>query len=503
MRKFLAKYKLSRRRKLLILALLLLWGVWRYGYPLWVERQDNLKELKHSLKILPAAVSNDRVLVLSPHCDDETLACGGYISKAVQHGAEVRVVLVTNGDGFRYAAQRMFKEIRVKPKDFKALAAKRQAESIAALSSLGLPARNITFLGYPDGGTADMWLRFWDEQQLFTSPYTRANHNPYPNSMQPGSPYCGRSIIDNLKKIISSYKPTMLFCPHPNDNHSDHWALYCFTLAALYELNMLDDIKLNLYLVHRGDWPVPQGLHAQVPLCPPAGLTHLGTRWRTFPLDAKLAEEKKKAVMQYRSQIAVYRRFMTSFIRCSELFGLPAPGRLVTISENKIRIDGKIEDWNKMPVAMLDPAQDQGKVEVFRGGDLTKVYAARDDRRLYVRLDFWQRMSKSVESRLYLHLLTGGKVGPPRIYSFRPGRITLGAKYKAAGQYLEIAIPLPEQLKVEGIILGAESRWRNYSLDKTGWALLRTEDKSSQEDSKAAPADKPVQDQAPSGLNLK
>ena len=42
--------------------------------------------------------SGQRILVFSPHPDDETIGAGGYIAQSIENGADVRIVLVTDGD---------------------------------------------------------------------------------------------------------------------------------------------------------------------------------------------------------------------------------------------------------------------------------------------------------------------------------------------------------------------------------------------------------------------
>ena len=116
---------------------------------------------------------------MAPHCDDETLGCGGLISQALLDGAQVKVILATNGDGFHYAAARWFEEVKVSPQDYQRFAVDRRQESCAALATLGLSKSQVISLGYPDGGTAQMWLDFWSPNNLFTSPYTKKKHNPY------------------------------------------------------------------------------------------------------------------------------------------------------------------------------------------------------------------------------------------------------------------------------------------------------------------------------------
>lgn len=48
--------------------------------------------------------AQQRILILSPHPDDETLGCGGLIAKAKELGAEVYVQFLTVGDTKDYSA---------------------------------------------------------------------------------------------------------------------------------------------------------------------------------------------------------------------------------------------------------------------------------------------------------------------------------------------------------------------------------------------------------------
>ena len=39
-----------------------------------------------------------RILVLAPHPDDESVGCGGYLTKMADEGAEITVAFVTDGE---------------------------------------------------------------------------------------------------------------------------------------------------------------------------------------------------------------------------------------------------------------------------------------------------------------------------------------------------------------------------------------------------------------------
>jgi LmbE family N-acetylglucosaminyl deacetylase len=61
---------------------------------------------------------NERAIVIAPHPDDEVLACGGLIQRALVVGASVWVVYVTSGDGSWPAAWRITGRIFTGPSDY-------------------------------------------------------------------------------------------------------------------------------------------------------------------------------------------------------------------------------------------------------------------------------------------------------------------------------------------------------------------------------------------------
>ena len=43
----------------------------------------------------------DRILIISPHPDDETLSSGGIIQKAVKLKIPIKILVITNGENFK------------------------------------------------------------------------------------------------------------------------------------------------------------------------------------------------------------------------------------------------------------------------------------------------------------------------------------------------------------------------------------------------------------------
>lgn len=83
---------------------------------------------------------DEKILVLAPHPDDESLACGGLLANAFA-GAGAHVVCMTDGSASHPGST-----------DWPAnkLAAKRHEELKEALTLLGGTANDLTWLGLPD-----------------------------------------------------------------------------------------------------------------------------------------------------------------------------------------------------------------------------------------------------------------------------------------------------------------------------------------------------------------
>jgi LmbE family N-acetylglucosaminyl deacetylase len=117
-----------------------------------------------------------KVLVFSPHPDDETLGCGGTLARLAQL-CPVKVVLVTDGSGAGGLPP--------------GAGAVRQTEFVKALAVLGI---NDSFqLNQPDGffsGSAD--------------------------------------LAAVVKRLLEDYQPDWVFLPSPLDYHRDHVRIAAF-----------------------------------------------------------------------------------------------------------------------------------------------------------------------------------------------------------------------------------------------------------------------------------
>ena len=268
---------------------------------------------------------NPRVLVFAPHPDDETLAAGGLIGRLVRQRAAVRVTFVTNGDGWPWAAQEEFSRKKPTDEDYVALGELRQREALAATRQLGLKQHDVTFLGFPDGGLAELWRNHWSRALPYTSPFTKEDQPPYEGIVSPDAEYDGQDLTSVITRLLRDMKPNVVVIPHPYDTHLDHAHTGYFVTEALYALQSRHVLRPNVmvltYLVHNPLWPPSlHGIHDR--LVPPSMHRIPDTIWKEIVLSREEFSAKTSALSCYKSQIEASSDFLHRFLRPNELFGL-------------------------------------------------------------------------------------------------------------------------------------------------------------------------------------
>lgn len=117
-----------------------------------------------------------RILVVTPHPDDETFTSGGTLALLARNDNEIHVVIYTNDNaGSRDPSM-----------THERLAAIRKAEEENACRILGIPVENIVWLGHDDG-----MLEYVDRREL-TKQVAREIRRVRPHalfSVDPGAPY--------------------------------------------------------------------------------------------------------------------------------------------------------------------------------------------------------------------------------------------------------------------------------------------------------------------------
>ncbi|RYG74146.1 PIG-L family deacetylase [bacterium] len=288
--------------------------------PVVSRHLDNFEALHTELPPFRELSSNERIFVLSPHPDDETLGAGGLIYRARQAGLAVQIGFLSNGDGSR--TTQISQVLRGKnEKALTDIARYRQGEAIAAAQRLGVDEENCIFFGFPDGGARAIWDGDYSSLSPYESPFTGYDHVEYERAFAPHSPYCRASLLENLALALEDFAPTLVLTTHPRDTHGDHIASYRACEAAIASLSPRTRPELRAFLIHCGIWPVPNGLHPDLPLMPPLHLLKGGTKWFTLPLSAEEIEAKKEALACHATQLGSTPRYLHAFVRQNELLG--------------------------------------------------------------------------------------------------------------------------------------------------------------------------------------
>ena len=269
---------------------------------------------------------DDRILVLAPHPDDEVLGCGGILQKAVGLGLPVRVVFMTYGDSNEWSFLAYRKRLTLMPGAALNMGTLRRLEAIHADRVLGVPEKDLVFLGYPDYGTLRIWISRWGASRPpGRGNLTRATKVPYATAFRPGAPYRGEEILHDLETVLREFRPTKVFVSHPADRHPDHAALYLFTRVALWDTSPKIHPEVYPYLVHYSRWPAKRPTDE---IDPPINLADDMT-WESSPVGPAQRKVKRKALAAHRTQFKYSARRLVRFVRDNELFGEP-PAILLT-----------------------------------------------------------------------------------------------------------------------------------------------------------------------------
>ena len=187
-------------------------------------RIDNVMQYSDVEAEKESFFGKQKVMILVPHEDDEINLTGGVIEEYIKHGSEVYIVFATNGDA-------EVGEVRLH-------------EAIKAAEILGVPEKNVVFLGYGDG---------WDKNgpHIYNAPKdevlrSSAGHQAvYGLKLHPayhdGNRYTYDHFFEDIKQVVLEYKPDTIFCID-YDTHNDHRAL-----SMLFEKAMGEIIKQTEY----------------------------------------------------------------------------------------------------------------------------------------------------------------------------------------------------------------------------------------------------------------
>lgn len=217
----------------------------------------------------------DRVLVIAPHPDDESLATGGLILAAKKAGAALRVLFATNGDNNPWPQRWVEKRWHIGTTERKRWGGRRNSEAKEAIESLGLPQESAHFLNFPDQGITHKVLK------------------------------AEEAALQILCKELEAWQPTLLVLPSPHDLHPDHNALYILFQVALERVH-LPQLRQLQFIVHcRRPELVPGKMELQ--------------------LNEEERHLKRDAILQHHTQMALSRKRFIAYARPTEAYYEPSP----------------------------------------------------------------------------------------------------------------------------------------------------------------------------------
>ena len=283
----------------------------------------------------------ERLLVLSPHPDDETLGAGGLIQRVIERGGTVRVVLATAGDGYVEAVRHETGELNPRPAEYVAYGEWRMREARAAMRELAPRRLRLELLGFPDGGLERLLLAHYWRSDPGRSPTTHASHPPYPDALDPNLPYDGDDLRAELVRILRETRPTIVALPDYLDRHPDHRATGIFTLMAVGDWTKkgAEMPRLLAYLIHWPGWPPgwdlmnPSPAARQGSLELPSDLPDRGLASVSLSLSEAEVTAKAAALSRYATQQAVMPGLMAAFVRQTEPFTIFTGAQIRAVGE--------------------------------------------------------------------------------------------------------------------------------------------------------------------------
>lgn len=419
---------------------------------------------------------HQRLLVIAPHEDDETLGPGGLILAARRIGMQVRVVVETNGDGNIFATMEDFKRLFPSAQDYIRMGNLRQKETLAAMKILGVDSNEVIFLSYPDRGTPDLWSSHWS--QLYTSQYTQNNHSAYEITYNPNAHYTGADLLGDLKQIIEIFQPDLIVYPHPEDVHPDHWGLSVFThLAITLACRDLQGYHPDafVYLIHRPDFPMPKGLYPNDDLEPPSPLMRVNSQWYRLDLDTQDENTKEQAIHKYSSQRTTMPELLDSFVRVNELFGVDEDGTLPVLTDAQTDDPSTWRGQDGLAVAPIqtDPVRDYPTRELIPSSDIVALYAGWWQDGLVMCLQVRGRASGDMNYHFHAKI-----IGPDGLADLQASNQKKPDQLPAAlhGRYICSQMSNTELQNPEYIYLGATvSSLISEVMDRIAWKMLKVD----------------------------
>jgi LmbE family N-acetylglucosaminyl deacetylase len=289
-----------------------------------------------------AVSSGERLLVLAPHPDDETLGAAGLAQRVLASGGRVQTLILTAGDGFVEGVQQHTGQTRPTPEAFLDYGVQRiqEAQRVAKVLSEEGKLR-VSVMGFPDGGLLPLLFSHWDTARPARSDTTLRRTVPYRETSERFLAYSGGNVRAAIVNVMRDFRPTMIAFPDVLDEHPDHRAVGLFALLSATDYMRArggDWPELLAYMVHWSAWPPgsdekpaiqPRG---DTPLALPADLPTRGQERSCLTLTDEEVARKHAALQEYRTQLDVMPEFLNAFVRRTECFSLNRPETAVSLT---------------------------------------------------------------------------------------------------------------------------------------------------------------------------
>lgn len=285
---------------------------------------------------LPLTIAaGERLLVIAPHPDDESIGAGGLVATVVAQGGEVRVVTVTAGDAYREALALETGVAQPSAEEFLRFGERRIGELRRAVAALSAGRAHSDVLGFPDGALADLTDSIVSREPLrsFT---TGADRVPYAAALEPGELYTWESLRSALARALDDFAPTIVALPEPLDQHPDHATTGMITLLEVWNRALLygpDALpRVLAYVVHWNEHPDgwqterSDAETARMTLELPVSLPRRAEVPCKLVLTDHEIAAKRAGIAAHVSQQAMMGRYLRSFARGTEPFLEIEPG---------------------------------------------------------------------------------------------------------------------------------------------------------------------------------
>ncbi|MDA3914923.1 PIG-L family deacetylase [Oleiagrimonas sp.] len=210
----------------------------------------------------------ERLLLISPHPDDEVLAAAGLLQQACSQGRQVHIWQFSDGETNPWPQRVQERRLRIRAIDRARWGARRNNEARAGLAELQVPEVVLECL-------------HWEDMGLNARIRTRLDES-----------------VRLLAQRLQALRPHVLVMPSLADRHPDHSATHVLMGLALYRAGLLPQVLG--YTLHGTAKETPSAF--------------------TVRLDARMREAKRAAIMQHRSQMVFGQQRMLVHVRERETF---------------------------------------------------------------------------------------------------------------------------------------------------------------------------------------